>query len=127
MLALVFLCGAGAGALAMNMGVHSVMHQPAFDTPEGKIRFFERMQKELDLTSAQSEQMQSILNDFWQYYRSVLSDSKSRVEQILTEAAAPQIRADAARCPPAITPQPGWLEGCHGPSLRGRRTSKISA
>lgn len=85
MLALVFLCGAGAGALAMNMGVHRVMHQPDFDTPAGKIRFFERMQKELNLTSVQSEQMQSILNDFWQYYRSVLSDSKSRVEQILTE------------------------------------------
>jgi Spy/CpxP family protein refolding chaperone len=85
MLVLVFLCGAGAGALAMNMGVHRAMHQPDFDTPAGKIRFFERMQKELNLTPAQSEQMQSILNDFWQYYRSVLSDSKSRVEQILTE------------------------------------------
>jgi Spy/CpxP family protein refolding chaperone len=85
-LALVFLCGAAAGALAMNLGVHKVMHQPAFDTPEGKVRYFERMQKQLDLTPAQSEQMQSVLNDFWQYYRSVLSDSKSRVEQILTPA-----------------------------------------
>jgi Spy/CpxP family protein refolding chaperone len=85
-LALVFLCGVSAGALAMNLGVHKVMHQPAFDTPEGKVRFFERMQKQLDLTPAQSEQMQSVLNDFWQYYRSVLSDSKSRVEQILTPA-----------------------------------------
>ena len=84
-LALVFLCGAAAGALAMNLGVHKVMHQPAFDTPEGKVRYFERMEKQLDLTPAQSEQMQSVLNDFWQYYRSVLSDSKSRVEQILTE------------------------------------------
>src|SRR5580658_427671 len=84
-LALVFLCGAAAGALAMNLGVHKVMHQPAFDTPEGKVRYFERMQKQLDLTPEQSEQMQSVLNDFWQYYRSVLSDSKSRVEQILTE------------------------------------------
>lgn len=84
-LALIFLCGAAAGALAMNLGVHKMMHQPAFDTPEGKVRYFERMQKQLDLTPAQSEQMQSVLNDFWQYYRSVLSDSKSRVEQILTE------------------------------------------
>lgn len=82
---LVFLCGAAAGALAMNLGAHKMMHQPAFDTPEGKVRFFERMQKELDLTPAQSEQMQSVLNDFWQYYRSVISDSKSSVEQILTE------------------------------------------
>jgi Spy/CpxP family protein refolding chaperone len=85
-LALVFLCGVAAGGLAMNLGVHKVMHQPAFDTPEGKVRYFERMQKQLDLTPAQSEQMQSVLNDFWQYYRSVLSDSKSRVEQILTPA-----------------------------------------
>src|ERR1700722_16485325 len=84
-LALVFLCGAAAGALAMNLGVHKAMHQPAFDTPEGKVRYFERMEKQLDLTPAQSQQMQSVLNDFWQYYRSVLSDSKSRVEQILTE------------------------------------------
>jgi hypothetical protein len=29
--------------------------------------------------------MESILNDFWQYYRSVLSESKSRVEQVLNE------------------------------------------
>jgi Spy/CpxP family protein refolding chaperone len=85
-LALVFLCGVAAGGLAMNLGVHKVMHQPTFDTPEGKVRFFERVQKQLDLTPAQSEQMQSVLNDFWQYYRSVLSDSKSRVEQILTPA-----------------------------------------
>ena len=85
-LALVFLCGVSAGALAMNLGVHKVMHQPAFDTPEGKVRYFERMQRQLDLTPTQSEQMQSVLNDFWQYYRSVLSDSKSRVEQILTPA-----------------------------------------
>src|SRR6202167_1217229 len=84
-LALVFLCGVAAGALAMNLGVHKVMHQPAFDPPEAKVRYFERMQKQLDLTPAQSEQIQSVLNDFWQYYRSVLSDSKSGVEQILTE------------------------------------------
>jgi len=84
-LVLVFLCGAAAGAVAMNLGAHKLMHQPAFDTPEGKVRFFERMQKELDLTPAQSEQMQSVLNDYWQYYRSVISDSKSGVEQILTE------------------------------------------
>ena len=84
-LALVFLCGAAAGALAMNLGVHNRLHQPAFDTPAGKVLYFEHLQKELDLTPAQSEQIQSILNDFWQYYRTVLSDSKERVEQLLNE------------------------------------------
>jgi hypothetical protein len=84
-LVLVFLCGAVAGALAMNLGVHARLHQPAFDTPAGKALYFERLQKELQLTPVQAEQMRSILNDFWDYYRTVLSDSKARVEQVLNE------------------------------------------
>jgi hypothetical protein len=83
-LGLVFLVGATAGAMVMDLRVHS-RRTPDFDTPAGKIAYFERMQKELDLTPAQSEQIQSVLNDFWQYYRTVLSDSKQRVEQLLTE------------------------------------------
>jgi Spy/CpxP family protein refolding chaperone len=84
-LTLVFLCGAAAGAVAMNFGVHNLLHQPSFDTTAGRELYFSRMQKELNLTSAQQEQMESILNDFWQYYRTVLSESKFKVEQILTE------------------------------------------
>src|SRR5512142_2565242 len=72
-LALVFLCGAAAGALVMDFGIHNRMRPPAFDTPAGKAAYFNRIQKELDLTPAQSEQIQSVLNDFWQYYRTVLS------------------------------------------------------
>jgi Spy/CpxP family protein refolding chaperone len=82
-LSLVFLCGTAAGALLMNQGLHVRLHQPPFDTPEGKAIYFERIQKELSLTPVQSEQMQSILNDFWQYYRTVLSDSKARIMQVL--------------------------------------------
>ena len=84
-LTLVFLCGAAAGAVAMNFGVHNRLHQPSFDTPAGKVVYFERMKRELSLTPVQQEQMESILNDFWQYYRTVLSDSKNKVEQILNE------------------------------------------
>jgi Spy/CpxP family protein refolding chaperone len=83
-LVLFFLCGAVVGALAMNSSLHARLHQPAFDTPAGKTAFFNRLQKELNLTPVQSEQMQSVLNDMWQYYRTVLSDSKSRVDQLLT-------------------------------------------
>jgi len=82
-LVLVFLCGAVAGALAMNLGVHTRLHQPAFDTPAGNALYFERLQKELQLTPTQTDQVRSILNDFWDYYRTVLSDSKVRVEQVL--------------------------------------------
>jgi|SRR5581483_476354 len=84
-LALVFLCGATVGALFMDLRVHNRAVQPAFDTPQGKAAFFDRMNRELNLTPAQSEQMQSILKDFWDYYRTVLSDGKSRIEQILNE------------------------------------------
>jgi len=83
-LGLVFLCGTAAGALLMNQRAHLYLHQPAFDTAEGKAMYFERIQQELSLTPAQSEQMQSILNDFWQYYRTVLSDSKARIMQVLS-------------------------------------------
>jgi Spy/CpxP family protein refolding chaperone len=84
-LGLVFLCGAAAGAVVMNLGFHSRLHQPAFDTAAGKALYFSRMRRELNLTPTQQEQMESVLNDCWQYYRTVLSDSKSRVEQILTD------------------------------------------
>jgi len=86
-LILVFLCGGVLGALVMDFGVHNRSRQTnAFETPAGKRAEFERLQKELDLTPAQSEQIESILNDFWQYYISVLSESKTRVEQVLNPA-----------------------------------------
>jgi hypothetical protein len=81
---LVFLCGSAAGALVMDFGVHR-NRIPSFETPAGKALYFERMQRELNLTPEQSEQMQSVLNDFWQYYRTVLSDGKQRVEALLND------------------------------------------
>jgi len=83
-LVLVFLVGAASGAVVMDFKVHR-NRIPAFETPAGKALYFERVQRELNLTPEQSEQMQSVLNDFWQYYRTVLSDSKFKVEQILNE------------------------------------------
>ena len=67
----------------MDLRVHQP--DPAFETAAGKTLYFERLQREFDLTPAQSEQIQLVLNDFWQYYRTVLSDSKQRVESILTD------------------------------------------
>src|SRR3954451_465137 len=83
-LLLVFLCGSAAGALFIDRGGHR-NRIPAFETPAGKALYFERMQRELNLTPEQSEQMQSVLNDFWQYYRTVLTDGKQRVEALLTD------------------------------------------
>src|SRR5215831_8614353 len=83
-LALMFLVGAATGAVIMDFKVHR-NRIPAFETPAGKALYFERMQRELDLTPSQSEQMQSVLNDFWQYYRTVLTDGKQRVEALLND------------------------------------------
>ena len=82
-LALVFLTGAVAGALAMDFGVHNRTRPLSFDTAEGRALDFERIQRELNLTPAQSEQMKSVLEDFWQYYRNVISGGKQQVEQLL--------------------------------------------
>lgn len=84
-LALVFLCGAAVGAVVMDFGIHNRGRAPAFDTPQGKAAYFEHMRKELNLTPQQYVEMQSLLNDFWQYYRTVLTDSKDRVERILND------------------------------------------
>ena len=56
---LVFLSGAVVGALAMNFGVHKGLHQVAFWTDPGKEISVHRLQKELDLTPAQTEQLKS--------------------------------------------------------------------
>src|SRR5215471_18847563 len=80
-LALVFLCGAAAGAVAHNL----LHHQPAFDTAPGRSLYFDKLTKELDLTPQQAEQVRSILGDMWQYYRTVLSESKERVELVLND------------------------------------------
>ncbi|HTR67132.1 MAG TPA: hypothetical protein VMH85_15240 [Terriglobales bacterium] len=85
-LTLVFLCGAAAGAVVMSLeGFHSRLHQPAFDTAAGRAQYYAHIQKELNLTPAQTEQMQAILNDLWLYYRTLMTDSRTRIEQVLTE------------------------------------------
>ena len=83
-LVVVFLCGTAAGALAMNSRVHLRIHQAAFDTTNGHVLRFDKLKKELDLSQPQAEQVSSILADMWLYYRTVITDSKSRVEEVLT-------------------------------------------
>jgi len=83
-LVLVFLSGGVLGAVIMDLGVHK-QRPPVFDTAGGRALYFERLQRDLSLTPAQSEQIESVLNDLWHDYRSVWNDSKVRVEQVLNE------------------------------------------
>jgi hypothetical protein len=84
-LTLVFLCGAVVGALAFDLGVHRTLHKAPFWTDAGKAAYLDRIKKDLDLTPVQTEEMESILDDFAKYYRTVLSDGKSRIMQILND------------------------------------------
>lgn len=82
-LVLVFLCGAVAGAVAMNFG-HVQKHKEAFWTPPAKERTLQNWKEQLDLTPVQTEQINSILDDFGRYYRDVLGDGKARIQHVLT-------------------------------------------
>ena len=84
---LVFLTGAIAGAIAMNIGGHKWMHRSAvpFWTEGGKEVWLQRWKKDLNLTSDQTQEMKLILDDFGVYYRNVLSDGKARILKILDE------------------------------------------
>lgn len=86
MLSLAFLCGLVVGAVTMDFGVHNRQRTTQLETLQGKGKTatFQRLQKDLALTPAQSAQVESTLNDFWQYYRSVLGECKQRIEQTLT-------------------------------------------
>jgi hypothetical protein len=83
---LVFLTGALAGAVAMNLGAHKYMHRSVpFWTEGGKDVWLHRWQKDLDLTVEQTQEMTIILDDFGTYYRNVLSDGKARILRILND------------------------------------------
>ena len=84
-MAVVFLCGAVAGALVMNYGAHRGLHRAAFWTEPGKEISINRLQRELDLTPAQTEQLKVLLDDFAHYYRDVLATGKRSIYKILND------------------------------------------
>jgi hypothetical protein len=82
----VFLAGVLAGAVAMNLGAHKMLHRNVpFYTEGGKEVSLQRWKKDLDLTPDQAAQMTVILDDFAMYYRNVLSDGKARILRILND------------------------------------------
>jgi hypothetical protein len=82
---LVFLAGAVAGAVVMNLGVHKGLHRTAFWTDPGKEISIHHLQKELDLTPDQTEKLKTILSDFSRYYQDVLYNGKASIYKILDD------------------------------------------
>ena len=84
-LLLVFLCGALAGAVAMNLGAHTMLHPRPFWDNSSRAEYLKTITRELDLSPDQRVQMESILDDFAKYYQTVLSDGKARILNVLND------------------------------------------
>jgi Spy/CpxP family protein refolding chaperone len=90
-LALVFLCGAIAGALVYRASSQPVKANVNWNEANKEVTL-KRLQKELDLTPAQTAEIETVLDDFTMYYQmlqaqmdEVRATGKSRMEQVLTE------------------------------------------
>ena len=94
-LALIFLCGAIAGAVVMGTAFH---HWPGNARPApswregGKEISLQRFKKELNLTPAQSAELELVLDDFMKYYQMLQSQmdevramGKTRIQRVLDE------------------------------------------
>jgi uncharacterized membrane-anchored protein YhcB (DUF1043 family) len=91
-LLLVFLAGAACGALWMRLGLHEELHRAvaAANHEPSRDAVLQKFRTELNLSSAQSEQIALVLDDYRQYYQSLedqLNDlrdtGKSRILEIL--------------------------------------------
>ncbi len=94
-LLLVFLCGTVLGMLTMSLGAHRWLHevraQPSWKESDKEISL-QKFKKELDLTPAQAEQLETVLDDFFMYYHTlqaqlddVRATGKKRMLRILDE------------------------------------------
>lgn len=92
-LLLVFLCGSLAGALAFRYGFYNSPAPPApYWSEAGKEISLQRLERELDLTEKQSQEIALILDDFVKYMHSlqvqmdeVRADGKRRILSVLDE------------------------------------------
>jgi hypothetical protein len=90
---LVFSAGAVTGALALRLGQRNGQNRPAaYYTINGKEVALQQLVKDLDLTSAQAQQLETILDDFVMYVQmlqsqmdEVRASGKTRILNILDE------------------------------------------
>jgi Spy/CpxP family protein refolding chaperone len=88
---MLFACGVIAGALGAHRLMYHSPPQPSWKE-SGKEITLERFKKELDLTAAQSEQLETILDDFFTYYHTlqaqlddVRASGKQRILRVLND------------------------------------------
>jgi hypothetical protein len=89
----IFLCGGIVGAILMRAGLHEKLHRNASYWKDDKTQFFsyDKLKRDLNLTSEQSERLKTILDDFVKYHEDleaqiddVRATGKNRIMQMLT-------------------------------------------
>ena len=90
-LVLVFLTGAMAGAIGMQLGLHRKLQQNAAYWSEKKELSYDQLKRDLNLTPDQSDRLKTILDDFVKYHEDleaqiedVRATGRNRIVQILT-------------------------------------------
>ena len=81
-LVLVFLCGTAVGAVGAHKWIHT---SPPFWTAAGKEISVRKWTRDLNLNQEQSQQIETILDDFATYYRTVIGGAYTRITQTLDE------------------------------------------
>lgn len=90
----VFLCGVAVGMFTMSLGGRHLLHPESTAAMKagGKDMSLQAFKKELNLTPAQSEQLETILDDFFTYYHTlqaqlddVRASGKQRILRVLDE------------------------------------------
>ena len=90
---LIFLAGAVTGGLAMRYRVYSMLHaQDPFWQEGGKQISLQHLTSELDLTTTQQVEMETVLDDFVMYVQmlqaqmdDVRANGKARIMRVLDE------------------------------------------
>jgi Spy/CpxP family protein refolding chaperone len=109
---LVFLAGASAGALVMNMGLHDKLHRTA-SAGSSRDGVVQKFKAELDLSGTQTDQIAAVLEDYRKYYQSLqdqLDDlrasGKSQILRILNPEQRVKFEKMMAELAPQLAPQP---------------------
>ncbi len=98
-LVLVFLAGAAAGALGMQLGLHERLHRAVAAASARPVRMvaandalMQRFKSELQLSGEQTEKLAMVLGDYRHYYESlqdqlddVRATGKKRILQVLNQ------------------------------------------
>jgi hypothetical protein len=108
-LMMVFLAGAGSGALWMQFGLHDKLHRTAVSNPApSRETVLQRFNSELGLSQDQSQKIAGVLEEYTQYYQSLqdqLDDVRATGRTQILQILNPDQREKFDKLMNDLTPQ----------------------